>query len=121
MLSIVGTDCVYYFSFHIYISIDYVSAIYETLISTPREDLKCVKDELNGQIPEALHTMLANKETSEDAKKKYKSRKGRETLIWPPTAELEELVQAPTSKRKTPACKRCGRPRKGHEKGQCSS
>ena len=98
-----------------------MSAIYETLISTPREDLKCIKDELNGQIPQALHTMLANKETREDAKEKYKSRKGRETLICPPTAELEEVAQPLTSKRKTPACKKCGNPRKGHNKGQCST
>jgi len=99
-----------------------VPEIYETLISTPRADLKCIKDELNGQIPEALHTMLANKETSDDAKEKYKSRKGRETtLICPPIVELEEVAQPPTSKRKAPVCKKCGKPRKGHKKGQCSS
>ena len=98
-----------------------MSEIYETLILTPRADLKCIKDELNGQIPEALHTMLANKETSEDAKEKYKSRKGRETLICSPTAELEEVAQPPTSKRKASVCKKCGKPRKGHKKGQCSN
>ena len=76
---------------------------------------------MNGQIPEALHTMLANKETSEDAKEKYKSRKGRETLICSPTAELEEVAQPPTSKRKASVCKKCGKPRKGQKKGQCSN
>jgi len=49
------------------------------------------------------------------------SRKGRETLICPPTAELEKDAQPPTSKRKAPACKKGGKPRKGHKKGQCSS
>ena len=60
--------------------------------------------------------MLANKETNDDAKEKYKSRKGRETLICPPIAELEEVAQSPTSKRKVPVCKKCGKPRKGHKK-----
>ena len=47
-----------------------MSEIYETLISTPRADLKCIKDELNRQIPKALHTILVNKETSEDVKER---------------------------------------------------
>ena len=63
-----------------------MAEIYETLISTSREDLKAVeKEELDRQTPQALHSMLQNKENKEEAIGKYHSRKQKETVICPPT------------------------------------
>ena len=41
-------------------------------------------------------------------------------------AELQQLQNTPANiggqrPRKAPICKKCGQPRKGHKKGQCSS
>ena len=60
---------------------DYVAEIYETLISTSREDLKAVEEDLDRQTPQALHSMLQNKENKEEAIGKYHSRKQKETVI----------------------------------------
>ncbi|XP_068685905.1 uncharacterized protein [Montipora foliosa] len=107
---------------------EYVAEIYETLISTSREDLKAVKEDLDRQTPQALHSMLQNKENKEEAIGKYHSRKQKETVICPPTcsdAELQSIVQpaanGATRKRKTHTCSKCGKPRKGQEWGQCST
>ena len=66
-------------------SSDYVADIFETLMTTSRQDLKAVKDEINNQIPEALHSMLTDKENKEEAKTKYRSRLQKQTVICPPT------------------------------------
>lgn len=109
---------------------DYVAKIYETLIKTPKEELKRLEDELKAEVPEPLHTMLKDKESKTEAMEKFLSRKKRETNICPPTcsdAELQQLQNpAPSTSgrkgpRKAPTCKKCGQPRKGHKKGQCSS
>lgn len=42
-------------------------------------------EELKLEVPEPVHTMLADKETKEDAVAKYKKRKEMETVICPPT------------------------------------
>ena len=62
-----------------------MAEIYETLISTLKEDLKAVEEELDRQTPQALHSMLQNKENKEEAIGKYHSRKQKETVICPPT------------------------------------
>ena len=59
--------------------------IYDILITTPREDLDTLKDELSAQVPEPLHSLLKDKESKAEAKEKYLSRKKRETVICPPT------------------------------------
>ena len=61
--------------------VEYVTEIYETLISTSREDLTAVKDELSRQIPEPLHSMLPHKESKDEAIHKYTSRQQKETSI----------------------------------------
>ena len=63
----------------------YVAEIYDILITTPREDLNILKDELTAQVPEPLHSLLKDKESKAEAKEKYLSRKKRETVICPPT------------------------------------
>ncbi|XP_068754519.1 uncharacterized protein [Montipora capricornis] len=107
----------------------YVAKIYDILVTTSREDLDLLKDELTAQVPEPLHSLLKDKESKVEAKEKYLSRKKRETVICPPTcsdAELQQLQNTPANiggqrPRKAPTCKKCGQPRKGHKKGQCSS
>lgn len=64
---------------------DYVAELYETLTTTPREVLKGIREELAEEEPEALHTMLLEKEDKETAKNKYKERKAKETVLCPPT------------------------------------
>lgn len=64
---------------------DYVAELYETLTTTPREVLKGIRKELAEKEPEALHTMLLEKEDKETAKNKYKQRKAKETVLCPPT------------------------------------
>ena len=63
----------------------YVAKIYDILITTPREDLDTLKDELTAQVPEPLHSLLKDKESKAEAQEKYLSRKKRETVICPPT------------------------------------
>ena len=65
--------------------LEYVAEIYETLLTTPREVLKTVEDELHEETPQALHSMLPEKENKEEAIKKYQSRQEKETVIYPPT------------------------------------
>lgn len=68
-----------------YLSLGYVDKIYDTLVTTPREELGRLKDELKVQVPEPLHNMLNSKESKAEAMEKYLSRKKRETVICPPT------------------------------------
>ncbi|XP_078384068.1 uncharacterized protein LOC144666520 [Oculina patagonica] len=108
---------------------DYVAEIYETMLTTPREALKALRAELENQVPEALHSMLPEKEDKEQAKSKYRARKEKETVPCPPTCsdtELQALTRqsnlstASKKPRKKPDCSKCGKPVKGHKKGQCS-
>ena len=67
------------------LSSGYVTKIYDTLMTTPREELQRLEDELKSQVPEPLHNMLKDKESKDEAKEKFLSRKERETVICPPT------------------------------------
>lgn len=106
---------------------EYVSEMYNILTTTSRETLKNIKDQLAEQEPAALHSMMLQKEEKEAAKAKYSSRKVKETALCPPTcsdAELQAMQQNSTAvrrQRRTPMCRTCGKPRRGHTKGQCSS
>ncbi len=55
------------------------------MTTTPRKELKTIKDKLEKDTPEALHNMLPEKENKEEAKNKYKSRKNKVTVLCPPT------------------------------------
>ena len=68
----------------IYIA-DYVAALFNTMVNTPRKELDDLRKELKKEIPEALHTMLSEKEDKSKAKGKFLSRKGKRTPICPPT------------------------------------
>lgn len=106
-------------------SYEYVTEIYQTMIKTPRQELKQLVEELKQQVPEPMHSML-EKESREDAIQKHKSRKLKETVIVPPTcteAELQTLMQnqrlqSTTSTRSTGTryykCRKCGQPKRGH-------
>ena len=59
----------------------YVAKIYDILVTTSREDLDVLKDELTAQVPEPLHSLLKDKESKVEAKEKYLSRKKRETVM----------------------------------------
>jgi len=54
------------------------------LTTTPREVLKGIRDELAEEEPEALHTMLLEKEDKETAKKQIQRKKSKETVLCPP-------------------------------------
>ena len=64
---------------------DYVVDIYDTLTTTPREELKSLAEDLKEEVPAPLHTMLVEKESKEEAITKYRQRKEKETVICPPT------------------------------------
>lgn len=68
-----------YFTF-----IDYVADIYNTLMTTPREELKALENELKQEVPAPLHSML-EKENKDEAILKHQARKQKETVICPPT------------------------------------
>ena len=55
------------------------------MINTPRKELDDLKEELKKETPEALHTMLPEKEDKLKAKETFLCRKGRRTSICPPT------------------------------------
>lgn len=65
-------------------SVDYVAEIFETLMTTSRDTLKLLADELKQDFPAPLHSML-EKETREEAVNKHQARKQKETVIVPPT------------------------------------
>ena len=118
------------------------------MVNTPRKELDNLREELKNETPEALHTMLPEKEDKSKAKETFLCRKGKRTPICPPTcsgtayqdyfvglnfttdavtnytlidAELQQILNPPKQKqRRRPVCKKCGKPRKGHKKGQCS-
>lgn len=58
----------------------YVAEIYETLVNTPREELKHLEEELKQNVPEPLHSML-EKETKEEAIEKHKTRNKKKLLF----------------------------------------
>lgn len=65
-------------------STEYVAEIYQALITSSKQDLQLVADELKRIVPEALHSML-DKQTKEEAIQKHQERKQKETVISPPT------------------------------------
>ena len=65
-------------------STEYVAEIYQTLVTSSKQDLQLVADELKQIVPEALHSML-DKQTKEEAIQKHQERKQKETVIIPPT------------------------------------
>ena len=66
-------------------NLHYVADIYKTLTETPRAELKLLADELKGDVPDPVNTMLVNKESREEALTKYQARKEKVTVICPPT------------------------------------
>ena len=75
----------------------YVAEIYETLVTTPRQELKLLKEELKQSVPEPLHSML-EKETKEEAIEKHKTREQKETVICGPTCTGELRAGFPASR-----------------------
>lgn len=54
------------------------------MVTTTRQELNQVRDELQLQTPQAMNTMF-EKESPDDAKKKFIKRKQKETTLVPPT------------------------------------
>ena len=71
--------------------LDYVNELFECLISSPRDELKQIKDGLIEEVPEPLHIML-DKEDKDDAQTKYLARKEEEVTICPPTCSIPCFV-----------------------------
>lgn len=53
-------------------------------MTTPRDTLRLVADELKQDVPAPLHSML-ERESREEAVNKHLARKQKETVIVPPT------------------------------------
>ena len=70
---------------------EYVNEIYQTMIKTPRQELKQLEEELKQQVPEPMHSLL-EKELREAAIQKHKSRKLKATVIVPPTCKGKWLA-----------------------------
>ena len=62
-----------------FVFLGYVADVFETLTTTS------MAEELKQEVPELLHTMLAEKESREEAIAKYRQRKEKVTTICPPT------------------------------------
>lgn len=69
---------------HLHSPSDYVAEIYQAMVTTSRQDLEQVANDLKEIVPGAMHTML-EKKTKEEAIKKHLERKQKETVICPPT------------------------------------
>lgn len=63
---------------------EYVEEIDQTVITTSRQELKLLEEELKQGVLEPVHSML-DKETRGEAIEKHKARKHRQTVICPPT------------------------------------
>lgn len=63
---------------------DYVGEIYETLVNTPRNELKLTKENLQASVPEPMCSAL-DKQSNSEAIQKYTERKAKETVLCPPT------------------------------------
>lgn len=63
---------------------EYVAEIYQAFVTSSKQDLQLVADELKQIVPEALHSML-DKQTKEEALQKHQERKQKETVISPAT------------------------------------
>lgn len=74
----------YYNRIHSLCFSDYVENIFKCLTSTPRNELKEVRDYLNEITPEPRCRMMECEDKA-DAVNKYKSRKERVNVIVPPT------------------------------------
>lgn len=55
---------------HLHSPSDYVAEIYQAMVTTSRQDLEQVANDLKEIVPGAMHTML-EKETKEEAIKKH--------------------------------------------------
>ncbi|CAH3144934.1 unnamed protein product, partial [Porites evermanni] len=69
---------------------DYVADIYDILTKTPRAELKLLEEELKGEVPDAINTML-DRESREDAISKYQTRKEKTTVLCPPTCPGKKM------------------------------
>ena len=65
--------------------LEYMAEIYKTMTTTPRKGLKTVENNLKKGTPEAIHSMLSEKDNREEAKNKCISRKAKATVLCPPT------------------------------------
>ena len=61
--------------------------------------LNRIQDELVEETPEALHTMLPDKEDKEAAKNNYHQRKAKETVLCLPTCSGIENIIAKQKKK----------------------
>ena len=81
--------------------LDFVADIFETLTITPKADLKSIPEELKQEVPEALHTMFAEKESREKAVSRHRQKKEKVTAICtPPTCSgMSSNVKTKTTAR----------------------
>lgn len=63
---------------------DYVTDIYDILTKTTRAELKLLEEELKGEVPDPINTML-DRESREGALSKYQTRKEKTTVLCPQT------------------------------------
>lgn len=59
----------------------YVAEIYETLVNTPREELKHLEEELKQNVPEPLHYML-EKETIKKKPSRSTKQENKKKLLF---------------------------------------
>ena len=74
---------------HVHSPSDYVAEIYLAMVTTSRQDLEQVGNDLKEIVPGAMHTMLENKK-KEEAIKKHPERKQKETVLPPPPCSGNE-------------------------------
>ena len=70
---------------HVHSLSDYVAEIYQAMVTTSRQDLGQVDNDLKEIVPGAMHTMLENK-TKKEVIKKHQERKQKETVLPTPPA-----------------------------------
>lgn len=63
---------------------EYVADIFECLITTPRQELKVIRDEMKDTTPEPRYHMLEC-EPKEEAIRKHKLRQEKQTTLVPAT------------------------------------
>jgi hypothetical protein len=63
----------------------YVSDIYEELITTPREELEKIEQELKEENPGPLHSMLPERQPRQEAIDLFRARERKLNFDCPPT------------------------------------
>lgn len=104
----------------------YVDDLKELLFSMPKAAMAQVTAKYKAKTPQPLNTQFEDRLPKAEAVKHHDKRNLKEAVLYPQAEEQTKLKDAcasecestkkgSTKKRKTPTCRSCGQPKKGHK------